>query len=170
MEIKIDDELKELITEDWVKNTLRVVDTDMLTDLTIKIIDPSKQDKYQEIFDSSDVNWEDEKLMEELARRMLMGFCPGEKIAELNIRRGAWMLYMARRAYTQALYHEVYHANDPNRDEDWEPEPWQDPVWNHPREVRARAFMNKMYRRLKDKRKIIMTNAEVKRRTRGEAA
>lgn len=47
------------------------------------------------------------------------------------------------------------------RDEDWEPEPWQDPVWNHPREVRARAFMDKTYRRLNDKRKVIMTNAKV---------
>jgi len=59
----------------------------------------------------------------------------------------------------KAFYHEVYHANDPERNEDWIPRIWEDPVWNHPREVRARAYSDKMFRKLKDKRKIIMTNA-----------
>lgn len=161
MKIIIDDELKALVAKDWVKNVLRVVDPNMLTDLTIRIIDPSKHDKYQEIFSSPDSDWGNEKVRKELSRRRLMGFSPDEKIAELYIRRGAWIHYTARREYAKVLYHEIYHANDPNRDEDWEPKLWQDPVWNHPREVRARAFMDKTYRCLKDKRKVIMTNAEV---------
>ena len=162
MEIIIDDELKPLITEDWVKNALEPVDPDMLTDLTIKIIDPSNCDKYHEAFDSGVYDPDDEELMEELSRRMTLGLCPAIKIAEIYLRRGAWVYYTVRRTIILTLFHEIYHANDPDLNEEWTPSILESPYRDHPREIRARKFAMKTFQQLRDKRKIIMTNAEVK--------
>lgn len=160
--IIIDDELRDIITEDWIRTVLSPIDPNMLTGLTVKIIEPSKDDKYQDAFDSSDFDWNDEKLRGEFGRRMLMGSCPGEKTAEVYIRRGAWRYSTARRTIIMNLYHEIYHANDPNINEEWSPNPVESPYWDHPREVRARKFAYKTFQRLKDKRGIIMVNAKVR--------
>ncbi len=162
LKLIIDDELSGIITEDWIRTVLAVVDPNMLTDLTIKIIEPSKDDKYQEMFDSPGFNWEDEKLREELGRRMRMGLYPGEKTVEVYMRRGAWMYYTARRTIIINLYHEIYHANDPNVNEEWKPNPVESPYWDHPREIRARNFANKTFQRIKDKRGVIMINAKIR--------
>jgi len=164
MEIIIDEELRDIITEDWIRTVLDPIDPNMLIDLIVKIIEPSKDDKYQEMFDSPSFNWEDEKFREELGRRMRMGLCPSEKTAEVYIRRGAWRYSTARRTIIINLYHEIYHANDPNINEEWSPKPVESPYWDHPREIRARKFAGKTFQSLKDKRGIIMINAEVKRR------
>jgi len=158
LNILIDDELKDIITEEWIGSVLNVIDPKMLDNLTLKIIEPSKYDNYQDKIDSG--KWDDEDVQREISRRRLLGFSPGPKEAELHIRRAAWSFYTVRRDLVKALYHEVYHANDPERNEDWRPGIWEHPVLNHTREVRATAYSEKIFRRLKDKRKIIMTNAQ----------
>ena len=162
MRIIIDDELKAIITEDWVKNALGPVDPFMLNALTIKFIDPSKNDKFQDRLDATGWNLDSEELMEELGRRLTLGFCRFyEQIVELYIRPDAWKYYAVRRSIVIALYHEIYHVNDPESNQEWTPNTWESPYWDHPREIRARKFEKKTFQRLKGKRKIIMTNAEV---------
>ncbi len=157
MNILIDDELKDLITEDWIIKILEVVNPDMLKDLIIRVIEPSKYDKEVDFND-----WSNEETLKELGRRLRGGTYPGGKTVELFVYRRAWTLYTMRRTLVRLLYHEIYHANDPNIDEDWEPSGWDHPYWDRPNEIRARTFERKTFRRLKDKRKIIMTNAEAR--------
>lgn len=162
MKIIIDEELRDIITEDWLRKVLDVVDPTMLTGLVLKIIEPSKDDKYQEIFDSPGFDWNDKKLTEELGRRLRLGTCPDKKTAEVYIRRGAWMYYGNRRGFVRSLYHEIYHANDPNINADWKPNHLENPYWDRPSEIRARKFTDKTFQQLKDKRGIIMRTAEVR--------
>ena len=157
MNIIIDDELKDLITEDWINKILEIVNPDMLKDLIIRIIEPSKYDRDMDFND-----WSNEETLRELGRRLRGGTYPGGKTIEVFIRRSAWTFYSARRFLVRMLYHEIYHANDPNIHEDWEPRGWESPYWDRPNEVRARSFEKRMFRRLKNKRKIIMINAEVR--------
>lgn len=161
MNILIDEELVGIVTEEWIESVLSIVDPKMLENLTLRIIEPSKYDIHQDKIDSGD--WDDEDVRKEVGRRLQVGQCTGEKEAELYLRKTGWTYYRGRRDYARALFHEIYHANDLEKNEDWKPEhTWQDPVWNHPREVRARAFTDQMWRKLKNKRKIIMSNAEVR--------
>ncbi len=156
MRIIIDEELRDFITEDWIRTVLDVVDPTMLIGLTVKIIEPSKDDKYQGGFDSSGFDWDDVKLVEELARRTRMGSYIGEKTVEVYMRSGAWVYHSARKIFVMILYHEIYHANDPNVNEEWAPSLVESPYWDHPREVRARAYAHKTYHGLKNKRKVMM--------------
>ena len=125
--------------------------------LTIKIIDPSKYDKEVD-FD----NWENEETKKELGRRLTLGRSPAPKEAEVYIRRSALAYYMSRSGMVRALFHEIYHANDPELiRSDILIDSFKKEML--PTEIRAKKYADKMYQRLKDKRKIIMTNAEVKR-------
>ncbi len=159
MNIIIDDELKDIITEDWIKKVLEAVNSGMLKDLTIRIIEPSKYDKEGDWND-----WSDEETWKELGRRLRGGTYPGGKTVEIFMRRHAWTLYSARRFLVRMLYHEIYHANDPNIHEDWEPSGWESPYWDRPNEIRARDFEKKTFRCLKNKRGVIMMNTEARAR------
>jgi len=157
MKIIIDEELKGILTRDWIKKVLKVVDPDMLKNLTIRVIEPRKYDKEVDWND-----WSNEETRKELARRIRGGTYPGGKTVEVFMRRRAWAYYLNRRSLVRMLYHEIYHANDPNLHEEWEPSGWEDPYWNHPAEVRARTFEKRMFRQLKNKRGIILMNVEVR--------
>ena len=149
--IIIDGELQVTIPVGWVKRVISTVDENMLEGLTIRIIEPSKFDKP---LDLRKETWTkaDEK---ELGLRMRIGESTGPKYAVLYVRKPAWdEYYTVRRECAKALLHEIYHANDPEFDVEWEPTGWEDPYRDHPREVRARKFADRMFKRIKNKREL----------------
>ncbi len=149
--IIIDDELKTTLSAGWVKRVIDVVNKDMQKGLTIRIIEPSKFDKP---LDLAKEGWTDAD-GRELARRMRIGESTGPKYTVVYVRKPAWdEYYTVRRDYAKTLLHEIYHANDPEFNVEWEPTGWEDPYRDHPREVRAREFTDKMFRKLKDKREL----------------
>ncbi len=149
--IIIDDELKTTLPVSWVERVIDVVNKNMKEGLTIRIIEPSKFDKP---LDLGKEGWTeaDER---ELGRRMRIGESTGPKHAVVYVRKLAWdEYYTVRRDYAKVLLHEIYHANDSEFDVEWEPKGWEHPYRDHPREVRARKFADKMFRKLKNKREL----------------
>jgi len=148
MKVFIDPELKDSVIEEWVRKVLNVVDGKLLDDLTVKIIEPTnKVDRFQ------------------------LGLCTGPKEVEVYGRKATWKYYDVKRDVAETLFHEVCHANDPADQETIKKTIIEEAkkriasgdamytldgeicmlVYNHPREVRARAFAEKMMRQVKEK-------------------
>lgn len=97
-----------------------------------------------------------EDVQEELVKRARLGFSPKPKEVVIEVRKKAWKYYGFRRDIVRVLYHEVYHANDLEDLEEGEYHkliPREEYII-HPREIRARAFEKRMFRCLKEKRKL----------------
>jgi len=149
MRIDIDEQLTELVSEEWFGEVLSVVDEDLLRSLSIEIIEPTRywlpySDKeLKEKLRPVDL----EKYLRERQKRNRLGRCTGPKRVELYITEDRWT--KNRSDLEEALFHEVYHANDPEF-------PTEAPCrgltlegyLRSPREVRARAFAERMLREL----------------------
>jgi len=154
MEIIVDEELKDCVTEDWIKKILSVVPSEMLENLIVRIAEPTK---YWKPLSERDLieNWDRQDVQRELSKRLTMGASPKPKEVEVKVVKKAWLYYRCRRDVARVLYHEVYHANDLNGlDEGKRVRLSMEEYENHPREVRARAFERKMFQCLKGKRKL----------------
>lgn len=146
MKFEIDEELKDCITEDWLDKVLSVVPPKMLENLTLRIIEP-----HWKLLTEKELLNNPEKIME----RMQYASSPKEFVAVIKIRKEARNYYTTKRMVALAIYHEIFHANDKSDlNEPRNKKCNADEYFNNPREVRARAFEKKMFRKLKNKREV----------------